>query len=113
MNYCNNWNMNRQDNTIMCVLVPSSANFDNVTISPNQKIFVMSQSEPVFAIKCADAMGFVNTKYCRFEEFDPKATAQQQQMSIEQRLSRLEDIINGKSANEYDGKFAENEQPNS
>lgn len=99
----------RNDNSIPCILVPSSAQFDNVTIGANQKIIVMSQSEPLFAFKTADSMGFVNTRYCNFSEYDPKANAQQQQASIEQRLTRLEDIINGKSVNGYDGKF-QNEQ---
>lgn len=123
MNYGNNWNQmqyggysqfqRQNDNNIPCILVPNSSNFDNVTIGANQKIIVMSQSEPLFAFKTADGMGFVTTRYCSFAEYDPKANAQQQQNSIEQRLSRLEAIINGKSANEYDGKYSENEQPNS
>lgn len=116
VNY-NNWNQpqygynqfqRQNDNSIPCILVPSSAQFDNVTIGANQKIIVMSQSEPLFAFKTADSMGFVNTRYCNFNEYDPKETAQQQQASIEQRLSRLEELVNGKSVNGYDGKY---EQP--
>lgn len=100
----------RNDNSIPCILVPSSAQFDNVTIGANQKIIVMSQSEPLFAFKTSDGMGFVTTRYCSFNEYDPKANAQQQQASFEQRLTRLEEIINGQSFNGHDGKF-QTEQP--
>lgn len=103
--YGNQFNrMQNQDNNIMCVLVPSSASFDQVTIAPGQKMMVMSQTEPVFCIKVSDPMGFVTTKYCTFSEFDPNQQSQQKQSNFEQRLSRLEAIINGQSVNEHDGQ---------
>ncbi len=88
----------QQENNISCILVPSSANFDQVTIAPGQKVMVMSQSEPLFAMKSADQMGFVSTRYCSFSEYDPAAATQQKESDFEARLRRLEEIVNGKPA---------------
>ena len=40
-------------------------------------------------------MGIVSTRFFRFSEFDPAAAESQRAASIEERLTRLEGIING------------------
>lgn len=93
-------NQYQQQSQIMCVLVPSSAQFNNVNLAPNQKIMVMSQTEPLFQIMTADAMGFVNSKIYSFSDYVAKPEA-----SIEERLSKLEGILYGQSNNANAGKY--------
>lgn len=97
--YMNQYQQSQQAQ-IMCVLVPSSAQFNNVTLAPNQKMMVMSQTEPLFQIMTADAMGFVNSKIYSFSDYVSKSEA-----SIEERLTRLEGILYGQSNNANVGKY--------
>lgn len=98
-NYMNQYQQTQQAQ-IMCILVPSSAQFNNVNLAPNQKLMVMSQTEPLFQIMTADAMGFVNSKTYSFSDYVAKPEA-----SIEERLSRLEGILYGQSNNANVGKY--------
>lgn len=49
----------------------------------------MAQNTNVFAVRMADNMGIVSTRYFRFDAWDPAAAETQRQASIEERLSRL------------------------
>lgn len=63
----------------------------------------MAQNANVFAVRMADAMGIVTTRYFRFDAWDPAAAENQRQASIEYRLSRLEALVNG--AQSVNGRF--------
>ena len=89
-----------QQTQIMCILVPSSAQFNNINLAPNQKMMVMSQTEPLFQIMTADAMGFVNSKVYSFSDYVAKPEA-----SIEERLAKIEGILYGQSDNGNVGKY--------
>lgn len=82
------------------IRVPNIGDIDQVTVQPGQTAWVMAQNTNVFAVRSADQMGIINTRYFQFAEFDPRAADQQKQTNIEQqqanfeqRLRRLEAIF--------------------
>lgn len=70
---------------------------------PGQTSWVMTQNANVFAVRSADQMGITNTRYFQFSEFDPRQADQQHRASIEERLSRLEALVNGNEST--NGRF--------
>lgn len=93
-----------QLNSMDWIRVPNVPDVEQVSVQPGQTAWIMVQNNSVFAVRMADPMGMVTTKYFQFAEFDPRQADQQKQNSIEQRLSRLEAIVNG-TAEPADGHF--------
>ena len=93
-----------QMNSMDWIRVPNVPDVEQVSVQPGQTAWIMVQNNSVFAVRMADPMGMVTTKYFQFAEFDPRQADQQKQNSIEQRLSRLEAIVNG-TAEPTDGHF--------
>ena len=87
------------------IRVPNLGDIDQVTVQPGQTAWVMAQNTNVFAVRSADQMGIINTRYFQFSEFDPRQSDQQKQADIEQRLSRLEAIVGGADAAEPAGRY--------
>lgn len=93
----------RQQQTNMdWIRVPNLQDIDQVTVQPGQTAWVMAQNTNVFAVRSADQMGIINTRYFQFSEFDPRGADQQKQAELElkqsnfeQRLARLEAIFDG------------------
>ena len=92
----------RQQPSMDWIRVPNLQDIDQVTVQPGQTAWVMAQNTNVFAVRSADQMGIINTRYFQFAEFDPRAADQQKQTNIEQqqanfdkRLRRLEAIFDG------------------
>ena len=93
----------RQQQTNMdWIRVPNLQDIDQVTVQPGQTAWVMAQNTNVFAVRSADQMGIINTRYFQFSEFDPRGADQQKQAELElkqsnfeQRLRRLEAIFDG------------------
>lgn len=92
----------RQQTNMDWIRVPNIGDIDQVTVQPGQTAWVMAQNTNVFAVRSADQMGIINTRYFQFAEFDPRAADQQKQTNIEQqqanfeqRLRRLEAIFDG------------------
>ena len=93
----------RQQQTNMdWIRVPNLQDIDQVTVQPGQTAWVMAQNTNVFAVRSADQMGIISTRYFQFAEFDPRQVDQQKQAdweqkqaSFEQRLARLEAIFDG------------------
>ena len=84
------------------IRVPNWGDIDQVTVQPGQTAWVMAQNANVFAVRSADQMGIINTRYFQFAEFDPRQADQQKQADweqkqaiFEQRLARLEAIFDG------------------
>lgn len=82
------------------IRVPNLGDIEQVTVQPGQTAWVMAQNANVFAVRSADQMGIISTRYFQFTEFDPRAADQQKQINIEQqqanfeqRLRRLEAIF--------------------
>lgn len=84
------------------IRVPNLQDIDQVTVQPGQTAWVMAQNTNVFAVRSADQMGIISTRYFQFSEFDPRGADQQKQAewelkqsNFEQRLARLEAIFDG------------------
>lgn len=77
------------------IRVPNVSDVDQVSVMPGQTAWIMAQNTNVFAVRSADQMGIINTRYFQFSEFDPRQADQQKQASIEERLSRLEALVDG------------------
>lgn len=91
-----------QQTNIDWIRVPNIVDIDQVTVQPGQTAWVMAQNTNVFAVRSADQMGIINTRYFQFSEFDPRGADQQKQAewelkqsNFEQRLARLEAIFDG------------------
>lgn len=83
--------------------MPNVQDVEQVTVQAGQTAWIMAQNANVFAVRMADQMGIVTTRYFRFESWDPAAAESQRQASIEDRLSRLEAVINGQQS--FNGHF--------
>ena len=83
-----------QQTSMDWIRVPNVADVDQVTVMPGQTAWVMAQNANVFAVRAADQMGIINTRYFQFSEFDPRQADRQQQASLEERISRLEALVN-------------------
>lgn len=93
----------RQQNNVDWIRVPNVQDIDQVTVQAGQTAWIMTQNANVFAVRMADNMGIVSTRYFRFEQWDPSAAESQRQASIEDRLSRLEALVNGQQS--VNGRF--------
>lgn len=92
----------RMQSNMDWIRVPNLGDIDQVTVQPGQTAWVMAQNTNVFAVRSADQMGIISTRYFQFAEFDPRQSDQQKQAdweqkqaSFEQRLARLEAIFDG------------------
>ena len=92
----------RQQPSMDWIRVPNLQDIDQVTVQPGQTAWVMAQNTNIFAVRSADQMGIINTRYFQFSEFDPRGADQQKQAewelkqsNFEQRLARLEAIFDG------------------
>ena len=90
----------RQQPSMDWIRVPNLQDIDQVTVQPGQTAWVMAQNTNVFAVRSADQMGIINTRYFQFSEFDPRSEDQQKQAewalkqsNFEERLARLEAIF--------------------
>lgn len=54
------------------VYVPDVKDIFRVFVQPGQTVWVMSQNEPVFAVRTADRIGLVETALYRFAHYDPE-----------------------------------------
>ena len=95
--------MRQQSSNLEWIRVPNVQDVEQVTVQAGQTAWIMAQNTNVFAVRMADPMGIVTTKYFRFEAWDPAAAESQRQASIEERLSRLEAVINGQQS--FNGHF--------
>ena len=95
--------MGRQQSNMEWIRVPNVQDVEQVTVQAGQTAWIMAQNANVFAVRMADPMGIVSTKYFRFDAWDPAAAESQRQASIEERLSRLEAVINGQQS--FNGHF--------
>lgn len=93
----------QQQSNVEWIRVPNVQDVEQVTVQAGQTAWIMAQNTNVFAVRMADPMGIVSTKYFRFEAWDPAAAESQRQASIEERLSRLEAVINGQQS--FNGHF--------
>lgn len=93
----------RQQTNVDWIRVPNVQDVEQVTVQAGQTAWIMAQNTSVFAVRMADNMGIVTTKYFRFDAWDPAAAETQRQASIEERLSRLEAMVNG--AQSTPGRF--------
>ena len=93
----------QQQSNVEWIRVPNVQDVEQVTVQAGQTAWIMAQNTNVFAVRMADPMGIVSTKYFRFEAWDPAAAESQRQASIEERLSRLEAVINGSQS--FTGHF--------
>lgn len=96
----NPYSQRMQQTNMDWIRVPNLGDIEQVTVQPGQTAWVMAQNANVFAVRSADQMGIINTRYFQFTEFDPRAADQQKQINIEQqqanfeqRLRRLEAIF--------------------
>lgn len=92
----------RQQSNVDWIRVPNVQDIDQVTVQAGQTAWIMAQNANVFAVRMADAMG-ITTRYFRFDAWDPAAAENRRQASIEDRLSRLEALVNG--AQSVNGRF--------
>lgn len=95
--------MRQQNSNLEWIRVPNVQDVEQVTVQAGQTAWIMAQNANVFAVRMADQMGIVTTRYFRFESWDPAAAESQRQASIEERLSRLEAVINGQQS--FNGHF--------
>lgn len=95
--------MRQQGSNLEWIRVPNVQDVEQVTVQAGQTAWIMAQNANVFAVRMADQMGIVTTRYFRFESWDPAAAESQRQASIEDRLSRLEAVINGQQS--FNGHF--------
>lgn len=95
--------MRQQNSNLEWIRVPNVGDVGQVSVQAGQTAWIMTQNDNVFAVRTADNMGIVSTRFFRFSEFDPSAADQQRQASIEERLSRLEAVINGQQS--FNGHF--------
>lgn len=61
------------------IVVQTVEQVEQVAVQPGQEAWIMVQNEPVFARREANRMGLISTEYCRFEKWDPHATAEKEQ----------------------------------
>lgn len=95
--------MRGQVSNLDWIRVPNVGDVGQVSVQAGQTAWIMTQNDNVFAVRTADNMGIVSTRFFRFLEFDPSAADQQRQASIEERLTRLEGIIHGQQST--NGRF--------
>lgn len=65
---------------------------EQVQLMPNERKIIVVQNQPVIAMRTADNMGLVTTKYHQLVEFDPRATAQPQQQAEYATLAVVQEL---------------------
>lgn len=84
----------------MLIFVANVKDIDGVTVQPGQRIFAMAQNEPVLACREANAMGVVQTTYCRLEPYEPTAPKQSTDYVTRAEFEEFARRIQGKEASE-------------
>lgn len=78
-------------------MVPSLADVDKVGVQPGETKWIMIQSDPIFAVKTANAMGYAPAEYYRFEQIDP-VTLTQPMVASPLTRQEVESIVDAKAA---------------
>lgn len=80
-------------------MVPCLADVDKVSVQPGETKWIMVQSDPIFAVKTATAMGYAPAEYYRFEQIDPAILAAPAAVQASQQLTRadVEKIVEDKA----------------
>lgn len=80
-------------------MVPCLADVDKVSVQPGETKWIMVQSDPIFAVKTANAMGYAPAEYYRFEQIDPAVLAAPAAVQASQQLTRadVEKIVEDKA----------------
>lgn len=66
---------------------------------PNSSVLLLDETEPVIWVKITDGAGYPTLTKYRIEECKPEKSPEIK--TLEERISRLEELINGKSYTEY------------
>lgn len=74
--------------------VPSTKEFDSVTIQPGRQALIMAQNDPYIAFKSADAMGMVTTTLYRLEPVTPEQmNGPAVEYATKGELAQLQDVV--------------------
>lgn len=81
-------------------MVPSLADVDKVSVQPGETKWIMVQSDPIFAVKTANAMGYAPAEYYRFEQIDPAGLTAPVSVPAVPQLTRedVEKIVEDKAS---------------
>lgn len=98
------------------IMVPTLSDVDKVAVERGETKWIMVQSDPIFAVKTANAMGYAPAEYYRFEQVDPVSLTTQPAVSDIQPLTRedVEKIVDDKAAQlvaQYAASFAHQPTP--
>lgn len=82
------------------VMVPTLADVDKVSVERGETKWIMVQSDQIFAVKTANAMGYAPAEYYRFEQIDPAVLTAPASLEAAQQLTRedVEKIVETKAA---------------
>lgn len=89
----------QQEPSTPWTMVPCLADVDKVSVQPGETKWIMVQSDPIFAVKTANAMGYAPAEYYRFEQIDPAVLAAPAAVQASQQLTRadVEKIVEDKA----------------
>lgn len=81
------------------VMVPTIADVDKVSVERGETKWIMVQSDQIFAVKTANAMGFAPAEYYRFEQIDPAMLNPAASVPGGQQLTRadVEQIVDARA----------------
>ena len=81
------------------IMVPTIADVDKVSVDRGETKWIMVQSDQIFAVKTANAMGFAPAEYYRFEQIDPAMLSPTASAPGGQMLTRadVEQIVDAKA----------------
>lgn len=82
------------------IFVANVKDIDGVTVQPGQRVFAMAQNEPVLACREANAMGVVQTTYCRLEPYEPTSPKQSPEYVTRAEFDEFARRIQGKETSE-------------
>lgn len=88
------------------IMVPTIADVDKVSVDRGETKWIMVQSDQIFAVKTANAMGYAPAEYYRFEQIDPAMLSPAASVPSGQQLTRadVEQIVDAK-AQELIGQY--------
>ena len=88
------------------IMVPTIADVDKVSVDRGETKWIMVQSDQIFAVKTANAMGYAPAEYYRFEQIDPAMLSAASSAPGGQQLTRadVEQIVDAK-AQELIGQY--------
>lgn len=88
------------------IMVPTLADVDKVSVDRGETKWIMVQSDQIFAVKTANAMGYAPAEYYRFEQIDPAMMLPPASAPGGQQLTRqdVEQIVDAK-AQELIGRY--------